>query len=380
MENITNERIGQYLLIFLFLFLIYLPMIDVIFKIFPDTELSENRRLVNMITITKSNISSFPKNFENYYNDNFGLRKYLIKANNNINIRLFSYSSNTRTILGKDNWLYWTGEHDSISIFRYKKRYTEEDLKLYLKILKNRKEIFAKQGTRYFMIIAPDKQSIYPEYLPEYILRLNQNSEYDQIADYLYKNSMYINIDVKKELLKEKQKGHLVYYKSDTHWNNYAAFIAYQQIMKKLNVYYPELKPMSLTDFDIIEEQYSGDISKIIGMQEYFEEKIDKLVPKKNRKANIKNVKSINGVVTRGSLLSECNSCGNITMVFIRDSQAIPLIPLVAEHFSRVIYIGKSENPKIIHAIIKNEKPDIVLHEAVERSMESIFYKDPNNI
>lgn len=250
MKDMINERIGQHLLIFLFLFVLFLPITENLLRIFPETELFENRQLATFPIISETNILSFPKNFENYFNDNFGLRKYLIKANNMIYIDLLSFSSNTKVVLGKDDWLYFAGENEAL--YNYKKKHTEEELKLYFNILENRTESFAEQGTHYYMIIAPNKQSIYPEYMPEYLQKLNENSEYDQISEYFSNNSLNINIDVKKALLKEKQKGNLVFYKTDTHWNDYAAFIAYQEIMIKFEKRYPELKPMSLADLALL--------------------------------------------------------------------------------------------------------------------------------
>ena len=377
MKNTIRERIAQYILIFLFVFLLFLPIADNLFRIFPDTELLENRPLVAFTTITEGNIQSFPTNFENYYNDNFGLRKYLIKANNILYIKLLSFSPNRMVVLGMDDWLYLAGKDEAI--FRYKQKHTEEELKLYFDILKKRKDFFEKEDIQYFIIIAPNKQSLYPEYMPEYIQRLNENSEYDQITEYLSKNSLDVNIDVKKALFKEKMKGKLVYYKTDTHWNNYAAFIAYQEIMKKFEIYYPELKPVPLTDFNISEKQYSGDLAKMLGMEEYFNENVPNFIPKNVRKANFEKINSVDGIATKSPmLLSECKSCSNITSVIIRDSQAEPLIPFLAEHFSRIVYIPEAEDPAIIHAIIKNEKPNIVLFERVERGMNTIFYQNPN--
>lgn len=376
MKNKTNERIRQYLLIFLFLFVLFLPIADNLIRIFPDTYLLENRQLAAFPVMTQGNIAKFQKDFESFYNDNFGLRKYLIKANNMLIVRLFSVSPNTKVVLGKEKWLYFAGEDEAI--YNYKKKLKEKELRLYFDILKNRKEFFAKQSIQYFMVIVPDKQSLYQEYLPEHIRRLNENSKYDQITDYLSNNSLDINIDVKKTLLKEKQTGHIIYYKTDSHWNDYGSFLAYKEIMKRLEEYYPELKPMPLADFDFSEKQYSGDLTQLLGMQEYFNEKVYILIPKNKRKANVREVSSINGIASNKTMvLSDCNYCSNVTAVIIRDSQAIPLIPLLSEHFSRAIYIDESENPEITYLIIRNEKPDIVLFERVERGMNSIFYQDP---
>lgn len=385
-----NERIGQYLMIYIFLFLIWLPIVDNILRTFPDTEnlenrilphvvLRENRPLATISEIRGDSMINFPKKFENYYNDNFGFRTYLIKANNILNVKLFSVSPNTNIILGKEDWLYYAGEDKSI--FKYKTIFEEKELKSKFDILKDRKELYTGQGVHYFIVIAPDKQSIYHEYMPEYIQKLNENSNYDHIADYLSKNSLDINIDVKKALLKEKKKKDLTYYKTDTHWNVYGAFIAYQEIMKKFKEYYPELEYMSLTDFNIVDadKKYSGDLANMLGMQEYFEEKTYKMIPKNNRKAKMRDVNNISGIVTKKPmLLSECDSCDNVTIMVIRDSFTVSLIPFLNEHFSKAIYISNDENPELVYTIIMKVKPNIVLFEKVERGMNTIFYQNSN--
>ena len=45
---------------------------------------------------------------------------------------------------------------------------------------------------------------------------------------------------------------------------------------------------------------------------------------------------------------------------------AIPLIPMLAENFSRIVFItGRNLDP----ALIEREKPDIVIEEMVERAL-----------
>jgi len=51
-----------------------------------------------------------------------------------------------------------------------------------------------------------------------------------------------------------------------------------------------------------------------------------------------------------------------------RDSMAIPLIPLLSENFSRVVY---ATTRQLDRALIEREKPDIVIEELVERSLNA---------
>jgi len=54
--------------------------------------------------------------------------------------------------------------------------------------------------------------------------------------------------------------------------------------------------------------------------------------------------------------------------VILRDSMAIPLIPLLSENFSRVVYVSSRQ---LDRALIEREKPDIVIEELVERSLHA---------
>jgi hypothetical protein len=63
-----------------------------------------------------------------------------------------------------------------------------------------------------------------------------------------------------------------------------------------------------------------------------------------------------------------CNRPGLPRAVILRDSMAIPLIPLLSENFSRVVYV---ESRKLDRALIEREKPAIVIEELVERSLHA---------
>jgi hypothetical protein len=63
-----------------------------------------------------------------------------------------------------------------------------------------------------------------------------------------------------------------------------------------------------------------------------------------------------------------CDRPGLPRAVILRDSMAIPLIPMLSENFSRVVYVITRE---FDGALIEREKPDIVIEEFVERSLHA---------
>ena len=52
--------------------------------------------------------------------------------------------------------------------------------------------------------------------------------------------------------LKAARQDQDVYYKTNTHWNGYGAFIAYTTIINALGSSYPELKPYKTADLELV--------------------------------------------------------------------------------------------------------------------------------
>jgi len=63
-----------------------------------------------------------------------------------------------------------------------------------------------------------------------------------------------------------------------------------------------------------------------------------------------------------------CDKPGLPRAVMLRDSMAIALIPLLSENFSRIVYVSSRT---LDRDLIEREKPDIVIEELVERSLNA---------
>jgi len=54
--------------------------------------------------------------------------------------------------------------------------------------------------------------------------------------------------------------------------------------------------------------------------------------------------------------------------VMLRDSMAIPLIPMMSENFRRIVYVSAR---RLDPALVEREHPDVVIEELVERSLNA---------
>ena len=76
----------------------------------------------------------------------------------------------------------------------------------------------------------------------------------------------------------------------------------------------------------------------------------------------------IDGGVDEALEIYACDRANLPRAVMYRDSMAIPLIPLLSENFSRIVYVnGRQLDP----VLIAREKPDVVIEQMVERAMLS---------
>lgn len=155
-----------------------------------------------------------------------------------------------------------------------------------------------------------------------------------------------------------KSKGHIIsakliyptYYKTDSHWNEYGSFIAYQEIIKYLSFYHPGMRPASIVSYDVtIEKNNStGDMAAMLSMKGRFNE----------IRVNLKKKSAPSSGQILISYLPK--------LIFIHDSFGNALEVYLKENFSKVTkyYINR---PGFNYNKIVREKPDIVIEEIVER-------------
>ncbi|NUM60058.1 MAG: hypothetical protein HUU56_15595 [Bdellovibrionaceae bacterium] len=173
------------------------------------------------------------KEFEDFYQNNFKLRNILIHANAMLRFRLFQISSSEKVIVGKNGWLFYEDDKTN-NTYRNVAPYTSEQLEEKFKFHEKRAQELAKKGIPYVFFVGPNKQSIYPEFLPDWAQeKLSPISRYDQLMEKIKTSKYILSIDSKKLLLDLKTKQQL-YYKTDSHWNIYAGYHIYHAVMKKL--------------------------------------------------------------------------------------------------------------------------------------------------
>lgn len=328
---------------------------------------SEKRKLAKMPTVEFNNIDNFVKSYDQYFNDNFGLRSELIKVNSYIHVNLLKTSPVDKVTIGKDGWFFYSnkGKENTIDLYRGFNLFTNTELEKIKENLVHQRDWLAKQNIPFILMIAPNKNSIYPEYLPQNVDKSINGTRLEQLIDYLNKNSDIKVVDLRENLINNKEIARL-YYKTDTHWNSYGAFIGYETLMKEVIKYFPNIKVKKIEDYDIKTETINnGDLVNALALNRIIKEKG---VLVQSKKLQAKDVES--DLSLRGRIIKKTGDKDAPNLFMLRDSFTSALIPYLSEDFNTSIY---NESHKFDKDLIKKAKPDIVIHEIVERQVHFLL-------
>ncbi|HEX8136050.1 MAG TPA: hypothetical protein VF544_00525 [Pyrinomonadaceae bacterium] len=353
--------VEEWVLIALFVLALYLPIMGTTIKIDASPTQQENRTAVPFpsLSLNWQMLREFPDRFKLYFDDNFGFRKLLIRWQAIAKVKWLGISSSKRVIVGREGWLFFAGER-SLESYRRTDPLSQEQLARWRQVLEARRDWLAQRGIRYLFTVAPDKHSIYPEYMPPGIVRLGQQSRLDQLIAYLRQHSDIEILDLRPALFEAKTR-HRIYHLTDTHWNDYGAFVAYQSIIKEVTKSFPEVQPLPESALEVSRQQTTGkDLATMLGLPDKFTEDDFSVRPRPEFAAEIRG----NASEPYELVVAEQKGSGLPRLVMFRDSFAAPLVPFLATHFSRSVFIWNKElNLRLIEA----ERPGIVIHEIVER-------------
>jgi alginate O-acetyltransferase complex protein AlgJ len=285
--------------------------------------------------------------------------------------KYFATSPVPNVLIGRNNWLFFT-ESNLIDDFVGADPFTQSELEIWRSNLEHKRNWLAKQGIRYLFVVAPNKQTIYPEYLPDYLQKDRGQSRLQQLVAYLKTYSDVSILDLSAALNEEKKR-HRVYYMTDTHWNDRGAYAAYRAIMERVEQLFPEA---SLPQSKIIETKIilgpGGDLAGMLDMADTMQEERPVLKGQQTTcsseiKQDIEDFRKTSADLIRSKPLVTTCAASKLRAVVFRDSFFEALIPFVSEDFNRIVYIWKPYDHAIMKELIAQQKPQIVIEEMVER-------------
>lgn len=237
-------------------------------------ETEENRQLASLPDVKQTAIADWPKAYETYFNDHFGVRNTFIRRHRKIMRKI---EKSNQVIYGNDGWLFFNAEI-IIKDYLGQKNPDQQKINRIETSLQSRINWLTQRNIQFLFVWAPNKITLYPEHLPEQLISLRGKTTREcliEAFDDLFQTHM---VDLIPTLTKAKQEGDL-YLKNNTHWNDRGAHIAHKAIIESLRNRLPNLpETLNYEDLEIRVEPVKGDLSQMSGTPEKYVVLSEKLI------------------------------------------------------------------------------------------------------
>lgn len=242
-KTIKNQSRIEILFLVIFFAILFLPMAYI-----DQGKISkgENKTLAKWKPlITSDGINyNFGKDFDNWYNDRFFLRSFIVKTYSDMKYNLaYQYYETRQGFLNKkNNWMNDTINLGDSSISQAKKDEIIKDIR-------KLQEFCNKNNIKLYIIIPPRKGEICQKELYPILGNPSKYKETSEVIDYIYDKTGVKVVYPYKEL-EEYHKNNFAFFKTDHHWTDEAAYLGYLEIMKQVKKDFPNVHINTKDDFN----------------------------------------------------------------------------------------------------------------------------------
>ncbi len=332
---------------------------------------AENRELAAFPNVGRSwrSIAGFGPGLSLWFEDHFGFRSLLVRWYGRSRLQLLGVSPSAAVVKGRGGWFFY-GDDTSIDDYANVEALPAEGVANWRAALTRAHDWLKANHVAYVFTIAPDKYVIYPEEMPASIVRTGATSRTDQVYRGL-RGSDVTFADSRRALLEAKARER-VYQRTDTHWNDRGALVAYQQMIGAIRTRIPSVPPpWTRADFEPVTREVEGmDLVGMMGLTRVLREQDLVLVPKRPRLARVVEPAGAGPTDELGRLVTEIPGSRLPRAVILRDSFVSRLVPFLSEHFSRAVYLWQNDFDA---EAVRTEQPDVVIQEIVGRHLYSFI-------
>lgn len=313
------------------------------------------RPTLDLRRLRPGQIPALAQAWERHFADHFGLRKLLIGSYRLGLFHLFRISQNPAVVIGRADgqrrWLYFDPVGDGsmgFEGFLGRRPYTPAQLGLLAAQLRQIRAATGAVGAKLVIAVAPDKQTIYPEYLPR--ARQPRAGAVSRLAQFWAMAPWLAGVPLVdlREPLRRAKAEHQLYYPSDTHWNWRAGMLAYQAIARALVTQDPSFVPLPVERMGWwLGPPRVGDLSTLMG-----------LPPLGGDRDWLPALHELAPPAKRGKLL------------VLADSFFELVLPFLKLHFEEIehIYFGPGAREQLLApGFLAERKPDVVIVGSLER-------------
>ena len=284
-----------------------------------------------------------------YFTGTFAFRNELVTADSALRSGIFHTSTKSNVVIGKDGFLFYGSTMDD-----YLGRTTLTDLQLSqiaynLSLMQRTLE---EDGKTFVFTIAPNKNSLYPQYMPSGYKTDRTTANYTRLVPYLEKAGVnYVNLHAFFSGQDE-----VYYHKTDSHWNNKGAALANRLLLKAVG--------RKSTDYDSIPCEARNDMTGDLFRMLYPAAKGQETEYYYQKERDYDYVEEIESTYDPEILTDNRKKDGSLVM--FRDSFGNALVPFTADEYGSGFF-SRALPYQVYQAY--DREADTVIAELVERNL-----------
>jgi len=385
-DRLSRPRSGaawrDFMAIAFFLLIIALPLLAALFLPADlrghGTEDSDMRRH-NRLSLASPD--AMPNIISNWFSDRMPLRRYLLSSLANLNYLLFNDTLDPRSVIIGRNGVFYLG--DTGDIIKSTNLVRPDRFPPLLRAFSAVRDQLARQHCRFYIMIAPDKHMIYPEYLPPPLAAIPQNHPAAELAAELRNRDFNVVWTPPLLLDKKKECGDRLFNKTDSHWSLIGAYYAYAELLKLISRDFPAVKALTLDQAGIVPPERPYNLQQMSGITLDLHD-FDVALPAFASPLQAAALTATAASPARGNFRVRYNHnllvtnpalAGRPRVLIVKDSFSEALSPFLNHTFSQIVYVNFILCSRdYFDRIVQQFKPDIVIFEMVERNLFSNFW------
>ena len=302
----------------------------------------EKRELRDVPSLKEYSINDIPAAYVEYISDHFPLRRTIMKSAAISSYKLFGSIRSDAVALGENRFLFLTAMDATSPLSDYQgtNTFTQQQTEEIKQLAERLRQSAKERGQKVVLMIVPNKEEVYSQYLPDYFVRINEATRRQQVCELLSRTELTV-IDPTERLLSYSGDDTQLYHLADTHWTGKGAYIATQQLLEQLGIEHIRYEDNSFESGDY----YESDIANLCHLYDEYTD---------TRECN--------------AVYDICREKSKLSVTIVGDSFRWRMREYMDESFGQVTEFDHT----VTQEELKNSKTDVLVLEVVERNLAGI--------
>ena len=262
-------------------------------------------------------------------------------------------------VSGSDGWLYYTS---TLKDYLGTDRFSERELYNIAHNLSLAYDYVRGKGSSFVLTVPANKNTLYGDNMPYYDSYIVDKTHNIEALTPLIEKMQIPYADLVKSF---KDEDEVLYLKTDSHWNNKGAVLAYNTIMDALGLAHDDYSGAEVR----VTKDDSGDLGRM--MYTFYGPEEENYIY--NIQQNFEYSDKFQSV--EDSRIETSGTGENGRLLMYRDSFGNTLIPVIANEFSDCFF--SKANQYTLERQMEENDPDTVIFEKVERNLGEFMTMPP---